>query len=41
MLVNNIDDSTIGFLVDKENVQRNEIVQEYEPAFMWNLKVLS
>ena len=41
MLVNNIDDSTIGFLVDKENEQRNEIVQEYEPAIMWNLKVLS
>ena len=38
MLVNNVDIDTIGFLIDKE-VSEGEIVQEYEPAIMWNLKV--
>ena len=40
MLVNNFDDTTIGFLVEKEDPENeNEIVKEYEPAVMWNLNV--
>ena len=39
MLVNTIDDATMGYLVEKEDVDTKEIVQEYEPAVMWNLKV--
>ena len=39
-LVNTYDDTTIGFLVEKEDPENvNEIVQEYQPAVMWNLKV--
>ena len=39
-LVNNYDDSTIGFLVEKEDPENgNAIVQEYQPAVMWNLIV--
>ena len=39
MLVNTVDDATMGYLVDKEDLDTNEIVEEYEPAVMWNLKV--
>ena len=39
MLVNNIDEDTIGFLVEKENEETGTIVKEYEPAIMWNLVV--
>jgi hypothetical protein len=39
MLVNNVDDSTIGFLVEKEDQESAAIVNEYEPAIMWNLAV--
>lgn len=37
MLVNNADDSTIGFIVERDETE--EIVKEYEPAIMWNLSV--
>ena len=40
MLVNDIDDSTMGFLVEKEGNNPDEIVKEYEPAVMWNLSVM-
>ena len=39
MLVNSIDDSTMGFLLEKEGTDPEEIVKEYEPAIMWNLTV--
>jgi hypothetical protein len=40
MLVNNVDDATMGFLVEKEHPENeSEIVKEYEPAVMWNLDV--
>ena len=39
MLVNNIDEDTIGFLVEKDNEETGAIVEEYEPAIMWNLVV--
>ena len=40
MLVNTCDDSTMGFLVEKEDPNNeNEIVREYEPSIMWNLNV--
>ena len=40
MLVNTYDDSTIGFMVEKEDSENeSEIVKEYEPAIMWNLNV--
>ena len=38
MLVNDVDDATMGFLVERES-EMDEIVKEYEPAVMWNLKV--
>ena len=40
MLVNDFDDSTMGFLVEKEGENPDEIVKEYEPAVMWNISVL-
>ena len=40
MLVNHIDSSTMGYLVEKEGGNATEIVEEYEPAVMWNLRVL-
>ena len=39
MLVNTFDDATMGFMVEKEDPHTNEIVEEYDPAIMWNLKV--
>ena len=39
MLVNNADDSTIGFFVERDADESGEIVKEYEPAIMWNLAV--
>ena len=39
MLVNHLDSSTMGFLVEKEGSDAGDIVEEYEPAVMWNLKV--
>ena len=39
MLVNNVDDDTIGFLVEREDEGTGSIVKEYEPAIMWNLAV--
>ena len=39
MLVNHLDNSTMGFLVEKEGANPGEIVEEYQPAVMWNLKV--
>ena len=37
MIVNDYDDSSMGFLVEREDSVSNEIVKEYEPAIMWNL----
>ena len=39
MLVNNVDDDTIGFFVEREDEGTGSIVKEYEPAIMWNLAV--
>ena len=39
MLVNNADDSTIGFYGERDVDETREIVKEYEPAIMWNLSV--
>ena len=39
MLVNNIDEDTIGFMVEKDDEGTGSIVKEYEPAIMWNLAV--
>ena len=39
MLVNNIDEDTIGFMVEKDDEGNGSIVKEYEPAIMWNLAV--
>ena len=39
MLINHVDCSTMGFLVEKEGSETNGIVEEYEPAVMWNLRV--
>ena len=38
MLVNDVDDSTMGFMVERES--EGDIVKEYEPAIIWNLRVL-
>ena len=40
MLVNSVDNTTMGFLIEKEGPEAGIIVKEYEPAIMWNLKVL-
>ena len=39
-LVNSYDDSTIGFLVEKENPDdENGVIEDYQPSIMWNLHV--
>ena len=39
-LVNTYDDSTIGFLVEKQDPENQErVISEYQPAVMWNLNV--
>ena len=39
MLANNVDTDTIVFMVEKEADGTGTIVEEYEPAIMWNLAV--
>ena len=39
MLVNTFDDASMGFIVEKKDNNTNEIVEEYDPAIMWNLQV--
>ena len=38
MLVNNVNDDTIGFIVERED-DDGSIVKEYEPTIMCNLRV--
>ena len=39
-LDNTYDDSTIGFLVEKQDPENQErVISEYQPAVMWNLNV--
>ena len=39
MLVNNVDNDTIGFMIEKEADGTGSIVKEYEPTIMWNVAV--
>ena len=39
MLVNSVENTTMGFLFKKEGPEAGIIVKEYEPAIIWNLKV--